>query len=107
MLEESAEKNKALFIRAELSIPGDSKHFYDTFHFTRDGSRQMAKRVLDALLASEELAAGYRQSGKMKANSSQAATLKLGASSSGCSTVLSLCLAISKHFSWESFFSTS
>ena len=44
----------ALLIDGEYDIPGDSRHFVDTVHFTDAGSDAMAKRVTRALSASTE-----------------------------------------------------
>ena len=56
-LTKAADQHKALLINDELSIPGDSQHFYDTFHFTKKGSSKMANRVLKAFVGSPQLSA--------------------------------------------------
>ena len=47
----------AILIDVETAIPGDSKHFNDTVHFTDAGSLVMAHRVSEAVLASAEFQA--------------------------------------------------
>jgi lysophospholipase L1-like esterase len=46
-----AKKTGALLIDGELTIPGDDRHFYDSVHFTDEGSRAMARRIGAALAA--------------------------------------------------------
>ncbi|MGQ0614090.1 MAG: SGNH/GDSL hydrolase family protein [Planctomycetaceae bacterium] len=41
-----------LLVDGEETIPGDGAHFADSVHFTEEGCRKMARRVLDALSAS-------------------------------------------------------
>jgi lysophospholipase L1-like esterase len=48
-----AKATGALLVNDELSIPGDSKHFVDSVHFTDAGSQAMAERVVSVLLKSE------------------------------------------------------
>jgi hypothetical protein len=38
-----------LLIEGEDDIPGDPRHFFDTVHFTDEGSRLQANRVSAAL----------------------------------------------------------
>jgi lysophospholipase L1-like esterase len=52
--EKVARERGALLIAGENDIPGDPIHFVDTVHFTDAGSRRMADRVFDGLLASPE-----------------------------------------------------
>lgn len=40
-----------LLIDGESAIPGDNQHFYDSVHFTDEGSRAMARRVARSLMA--------------------------------------------------------
>jgi uncharacterized radical SAM superfamily Fe-S cluster-containing enzyme len=47
----SQTENSAL-ITGENVIPGDSAHFVDSVHFTDEGSRFMAERVYNGLIAS-------------------------------------------------------
>lgn len=51
LINEAARAEGALLIGGEDRIPGDPAHFVDTVHFTDQGSRAMAERVIDALYA--------------------------------------------------------
>ncbi|MBL8378254.1 MAG: SGNH/GDSL hydrolase family protein [Burkholderiales bacterium] len=57
IIREVAAQEGALVIEGEHDIPGDAAHFFDTVHFSDAGSRAMAKRVADALLAASEFKA--------------------------------------------------
>ena len=48
----AAERNGAILIGGEETIPGDAQHFYDSVHFTDAGCRLMADRVVAAFEAS-------------------------------------------------------
>ncbi len=50
-----AREQGVVLIEGEDDIPGDPAHFVDTVHFNDTGSRVMAKRVVDGLLASGAL----------------------------------------------------
>jgi lysophospholipase L1-like esterase len=49
-----AREKGALLIAGENDIPGDAVHFVDTVHFSDAGSRRMADRVFEGLVASPE-----------------------------------------------------
>ena len=49
VIREVAAATGAVLIDGEDTIPGDSRHFTDTVHFTDAGSDRMAVRVRDAL----------------------------------------------------------
>lgn len=51
LIAEAARAQGALLIGGEDRIPGDPLHFVDSVHFTDQGSRAMAARVIDALHA--------------------------------------------------------
>jgi lysophospholipase L1-like esterase len=55
ILREVAREKGALLIEGEQDIPGDSRHFTDTVHFSDAGSRAMAERIGRGLMASPEL----------------------------------------------------
>lgn len=55
LIVEVARAQSALLIGGETLIPGDPAHFVDSVHFSDQGSRAMAKRVVDALVADPEL----------------------------------------------------
>lgn len=52
-----AEDLDAVLIGGENSIPGDAVHFVDSVHFTDLGSRAMADRVVNGLIAGDHLSA--------------------------------------------------
>jgi lysophospholipase L1-like esterase len=54
VIRDVAREQGALLVEAELSIPGDSIHFNDSVHFKDAGSRLLAERVADVLLASDQ-----------------------------------------------------
>lgn len=55
VIRDVAAQEDLLLIGEENSIPGDDKNFVDTVHFTDEGSRKMAQRVVQALSADERI----------------------------------------------------
>jgi len=53
VLREVAATTGALLIGGEEEIPGDGTHFTDSVHFTDEGSRRMADRIVEPLVADE------------------------------------------------------
>jgi lysophospholipase L1-like esterase len=64
LIVEVARAEGALLIGGENSIPGDPVHFRDTVHFTDQGSRAMARRVVDALIADEQIGTRIGRAGR-------------------------------------------
>jgi lysophospholipase L1-like esterase len=62
IIRQVARESGAVLIDGENSIPGDSRHFVDSVHFTDLGSAAMAERVTAALIPS------LRDSGLTAAN---------------------------------------
>ena len=58
-----ARETGALLIENENHVPGDPLHYTDTYHFTDAGSRAMAERISDALLASPRFSELVSQAG--------------------------------------------
>ena len=54
ILREVATSTGSLLIEAEESIPGNPRYFHDSVHFTDEGSRRQADRVIEALEHSPE-----------------------------------------------------
>ena len=54
IIREVATSTGALLIEAEESIPGNPQYFHDSVHFTDEGSRRQADRVVEALKYSPE-----------------------------------------------------
>ena len=55
VIREVARETGTLLIEAANEIPGDSKHFADSVHFTETGCRALARLVVEALASSAEL----------------------------------------------------
>lgn len=55
IIREVASSEQILLVGGEDEIPGDPVHFNDTVHFTDAGSRVQARRVAEALAASQEV----------------------------------------------------
>jgi hypothetical protein len=51
IIAEVARETGALLVKGEAMIPADGERFNDTVHFKHAGSRIMARRVSEALLA--------------------------------------------------------
>lgn len=55
-----ARRSDVLVIDAETAVPGDTRHFVDSVHFTDEGSAVMAQKVVDGLIAEGLAIAGSR-----------------------------------------------
>jgi len=54
IIREVAAETGAILVEGEYDIPGDPLHFNDSVHFTDEGSKRQAARVIEALLASPD-----------------------------------------------------
>jgi len=51
-----AREQGCILVEGEDGIPGDPAHFADSVHFTDEGCRLQAQRVLEVLLVSPQMA---------------------------------------------------
>jgi lysophospholipase L1-like esterase len=63
VIREVGRRRGVVVIGGEEDIPGDRLHYVDTAHFTKEGSRRMAERVSQALLADPQVRALLRNCG--------------------------------------------
>jgi hypothetical protein len=57
VLRKVAEEFDSLLIEDELAIPGDSENFFDSVHFTDQGSLAMSQRVVKGITSSQQFEA--------------------------------------------------
>jgi lysophospholipase L1-like esterase len=55
VMRQVAQETGSILIDGEFTIPGDDKHFVDSFHFSDAGSAAMGRRIATGLLQSQEV----------------------------------------------------